>query len=114
MMPPHRCPSCHQLVTGRCPCRLAWTPSQPVQRIRGRRLQRLRDQLFSRQPLCVLCLQMVPPRYTIATIRDHVVNLADGGRDDESNEQAICEDCHATKTAAEAHRGRLRNSTVNR
>lgn len=32
---------------------------------------------------------------------DHVVPLADGGMDDPCNMQALCADCHATKTAAE-------------
>jgi 5-methylcytosine-specific restriction protein A len=65
----------------------------------------MRKHLFDRQPLCVLCLAMTPPRYTIATIRDHVVPLAEGGRDDSTNEQALCQRCSNTKTAAEAQRG---------
>ena len=47
----------------------------------------------------------------MATIRDHRVNLKDGGKDDSgegSNEQAICEDCHAAKTQAESARGQRR------
>jgi len=37
-----------------------------------------------------------------ATQVDHVVPLAEGGADDESNLAPIHDDCHAQKTAAEA------------
>jgi 5-methylcytosine-specific restriction enzyme A len=99
-----------KVAFGRCAlhARPAWTHAQPVARIRGRRLQRLRDQLFQRSPLCVLCLAMVPPRYTIATIRDHVVNLAEGGQDVEANTMAICQSCSDAKTAEESKRGQMR------
>jgi len=83
--------------------RQAWQPSRPVTRVRGRALQRLREQLFEREPLCRLCRAKGITR--IATIRDHVVNLQAGGTDDESNEQPICEDCHREKTQAESARG---------
>ena len=71
--------------------------------MRGRKLQRLRNQLFDKQPLCVLCL--LKGRTTVATIRDHVVPLAEGGLDDETNTQPICEECHELKTAEESKRG---------
>lgn len=99
------CATCH-----RAGCtvhvRPAWGHARPVQRIRGRRLQRMRDRLFSRQPLCVLCLKA--GRTAIATIRDHIIPLEEGGQDNEANEQAICADCHRVKTQAEALRGRER------
>jgi 5-methylcytosine-specific restriction endonuclease McrA len=38
-------------------------------------------------------------------IRDHVIPLAEDGRDDETNEQALCQDCSDTKTQEEAKRG---------
>ena len=79
---------------------------QPPARIRGRKLQRLRSQLFNRDPLCVMC--KAQGKVTIATIRDHVVNLQTGGRDDESNVQALCQACSDTKTQAESLRGRMR------
>jgi 5-methylcytosine-specific restriction protein A len=75
-------------------------------RIRGRQLQRMRDRLFRKQPLCVVCLDQ--GRTTMATIRDHVIPLAEGGRDDETNEQPLCQACSDTKTHAEAQRGRVR------
>src|SRR5829696_4387684 len=41
-----------------------------------------------------------------ATQVDHVVPLADGGPDDETNLAPIHADCHRTKTQAEARRAR--------
>ncbi|WP_239467067.1 HNH endonuclease signature motif containing protein [Rhodoferax koreense] len=66
----------------------------------------MRAALFMRQPLCEVCdgLGIV----TLATIRDHRIPLAEGGADDESNEQAICAPCHEEKSLAEALRGRRR------
>lgn len=86
--------------------RQPWDHARPVQRIAGRKLQRLRQRLFDRQPLCVLCEQQ--GRVTIATIRDHVIPLAEGGRDDESNTQAVCGPCNRAKAAEEARRGLAR------
>ena len=79
----------------------------PISRIRGRKLQRLRADLFARFPWCVLC----PKRGTHnrSTIRDHTIPLAEGGRDDATNEQAICVDCSRIKTDEESKRG-LRRS----
>jgi len=68
----------------------------------------MRDRLFTKQPLCVLCLQQ--GRTTVATIRDHTVPLAEGGRDDETNEQPLCQACSDTKTQEEAKRGQVRRS----
>jgi 5-methylcytosine-specific restriction protein A len=74
--------------------------------MRGRRLQALRHALFRAQPWCQHCLGQ--GRQILATIRDHVVPLAEGGRDDEGNVQALCQICSDTKTAAEAQRGMRR------
>lgn len=78
--------------------------STPTKRITGRRLQARREALFQRAPLCAECRRQ--GRVTPATVRDHVIPLAEGGPDDESNEQGLCEACHAVKSAAEARRGR--------
>lgn len=104
--PPRLCsvPKC-----GRPNCQqhqpIAWRPrtTPAVPRIRGRRLQQLRAQLFARQPWCVECEKT--SRRTPATIRDHVIPLAEGGRDDASNEQALCVRCSDAKTAIESQRG---------
>ncbi|NYT76542.1 HNH endonuclease [Alcaligenaceae bacterium] len=82
----------------------AWSVKRPTptKRITGRRLQRSREQLFRRHPLCVECLKA--GRVTVATERDHIIPLFDGGADDESNTQALCEPCHDLKSAAERQR----------
>lgn len=36
---------------------------------------------------------------------DHITPVAEGGKDDLSNLQAICGPCHAVKTAEESARG---------
>jgi 5-methylcytosine-specific restriction protein A len=82
--------------------------SRERERIRGRPLQRKRADLFEREPLCRLCV--AKGRTTEATIRDHITPLAEGGTEDESNIQPICDDCNRTKTAAEAQRGRGRTA----
>jgi 5-methylcytosine-specific restriction protein A len=37
-----------------------------------------------------------------ATDMDHIVNVAAGGSDDDSNMQALCHECHKKKTSREA------------
>jgi len=81
-----------------------WTSSAPAPpRIRGRDLQRRRAALFARAPWCALC----PKRGTRnrATIRDHIIPLREGGRDDDSNEQGLCQTCSDIKTREESARG---------
>lgn len=102
-------PGCGALVrdgTSRCPRhpKKAWAaPAKETKRITGRRLQAMRADLFRRKPLCEPCQEA--GRVTLATIRDHRIPLAEGGADDETNEQAICDDCHTVKTKAESARG---------
>lgn len=45
-------------------------------------------------------------RISLATQRDHVIPLAEGGLDDDTNEQGLCESCHEAKSLAEALRAR--------
>ena len=86
----------------------AWARREATKRITGRKLQRMRSELFKRQPLCEVCERA--GRVTLASIRDHRIPLAEGGPDDASNEQAICQPCHEAKSLAEAVRGRRRVS----
>jgi 5-methylcytosine-specific restriction protein A len=72
----------------------------------GARLQAARKRLFEREPWCEPCKRA--GRLTPATLRDHRIPLAEGGADDESNEQAICKRCHRAKTHAESMRGQAR------
>ena len=66
----------------------------------------MRAALFTREPLCAECKRH--GRTTLANLRDHIIPLAEGGADDQSNEQGLCHDCHEEKTLAEALRGRSR------
>jgi 5-methylcytosine-specific restriction endonuclease McrA len=69
-------------------------------RIRGRALQEIRKQHFARFPLCAECQKH--GRITLATELDHIVALANGGKDfDEdagTNRQGLCSECHEAKT----------------
>jgi 5-methylcytosine-specific restriction enzyme A len=78
-----------------------------VERLRGRTLQRARAALFASEPLCRLCREH--GRVTIATIRDHIVPLAEGGTEAAGNIQPLCRDCSDAKTAGEARRGQARH-----
>jgi 5-methylcytosine-specific restriction enzyme A len=105
-----RCPTLVPAGRKRCPAHAspAWSSHQPVTRIRGRRLQRVRARLFAEQPLCVMCLAQRPEVISLAVIRDHVIPLAEGGADDETNEQPLCQACSDAKSSREATRGRRR------
>ncbi|MGQ3001281.1 MAG: HNH endonuclease [Hydrogenophaga sp.] len=60
--------------------------------------------MFSANPLCVACEKL--GRVTLATQRDHIVSLGEGGADVPGNTQGLCDDCHEAKSLAEALRGR--------
>lgn len=63
----------------------------------------MRASLFSREPLCAECMRQ--GRVAVATQRDHIIPLEEGGLDDESNEQGLCQSCHDEKSKLEAKRG---------
>lgn len=69
-----------------------------VTRIRGRRLQSIRDAHFAKHPLCVRCLAKKPKQFSVATQLDHILALVNGGQDVESNRQGLCDPCHDEKT----------------
>lgn len=64
----------------------------------------MRADLFARSPLCAECERN--GRVTLATQRDHIIPLAEGGPDDETNEQGLCDDCHEEKSLGESLRAR--------
>lgn len=73
----------------------------------GRPWRRKREAVMKRdQYLCQLCKQK--GRITEATEMDHIINVAEGGTDDESNLQALCTPCHDAKSQEEARRGAAR------
>jgi 5-methylcytosine-specific restriction protein A len=92
----------------------AWrTHERPeVTRIRGRELQRRRARLFARERWCRTCAQ--DGRRTLATVRDHIVPLAEGGTEDEQNIQPLCLDCSDLKTERESRRGVQRSQMTPR
>ena len=74
-------------------------------RTRGRALQRLREQIFTRD--CGLCQECKRQgRLTHAVELDHIQPLHKGGTDAASNLEALCVECHLTKTAADEGRTR--------
>lgn len=66
----------------------------------------MRRALFDRSPLCVVCQSL---GLTVeATQRDHIVSLEEGGLDDDSNTQGLCDLHHEEKSKAERLRARRR------
>lgn len=83
---------------------LAWQAdmrSRGNERVRGygRLHRQRRNDLLRDQPLCAMCL--AEGRRRAATVRDHIVPLAEGGDESEQNAQSLCRWCHARKSAAE-------------
>lgn len=86
--------------------RKSWSnrPSSSGTRLRGRALQQARAELFKRNPLCVNCQKKGITR--LATERDHVIPLFEGGTDDTNNTVGLCNPCHKEKTQQESNRAR--------
>jgi 5-methylcytosine-specific restriction protein A len=104
--PPHRCPTCQRLVTGRCGCtRRQFDRARPNASARGYtsdRWRRLRASKLQLDPLCSVCL--TAGRTTAATDVDHLVRH-DGPDDPRfwawSNLDSKCKACHSRKTATQ-------------
>jgi len=73
-------------------------------RIRGRKLQAIREAHFRLHPLCVRCVDLDARPLQPATELDHIVALCNGGRDVESNRQGLCPAHHLEKTAQDMGR----------
>ncbi len=67
-----------------------------TERIRGRKLQRIRKLHLMEHPLCRSCDEQ--GRVRAATQVDHIVPLYLGGLEEDGNRQSLCDDCHADKT----------------
>jgi 5-methylcytosine-specific restriction protein A len=81
-------------------------PSSPDKRIRGRRAVALRKRRLYNEPLCRMC--KAEGRTTIATVPDHIVPLAKGGEDVDSNIRCLCAKHHDQVTREEfGHRKRV-------
>lgn len=97
--------------TGRCanhPKDVWAKPVTATKRVTGRKLQTMRAKLFTSNPLCVECERQ--GRVTLATQRDHIKPLAEGGQDVDDNVQGLCAACHDAKSKEESNRGRLRHT----
>lgn len=68
----------------------------PTERKRGRAGVEQRKRRLANEPLCRHCLEV--GRVRASTVPDHIVALANGGTDDDSNVQCLCDDCHDVKT----------------
>ncbi len=71
-----------------------------TERTRGSKWVKIRAKWLSAHPLCVMCEAKGYAKP--ATQLDHIIPLWQGGKDDESNYQSLCVECHKDKTAAEA------------
>ena len=104
---------CGKLVrdgSGRCEAHKAeaWVKKPTAaKRITGRKLQRLRAELFERDPLCVECKKLGTVK--LATQRDHIVSLEEDGEDADHNTQGLCDDHHDAKSKAERQRAQRRS-----
>lgn len=85
---------------------VTWKKSPTAKQDRGGRpWRRIRQRVLERDKgLCQPCLSQ--GKYTPAVEVDHIVNIASGGTDSDTNLQAICDPCHKAKTQTEARRGR--------
>jgi len=64
----------------------------------GRPWRRLKDKIHRREQYTCKCCGMV----TMQLELEHIVNVAQGGTDDESNLQSLCPPCHLKKTQKES------------
>lgn len=87
--------------------RVAWATSKRgtrQQRGYGRQHELMREQVLREEPLCRICI--AAGHVTATAVADHIKPKAEGGSDDRSNYQGLCNQCHRAKTAAERARAR--------
>lgn len=68
-----------------------------TERLRGRKAVEQRKRRLRDEPLCRDCKAKGQVR--AATVPDHIVPLAKGGTDDDSNIRCLCAECHRARTA---------------
>lgn len=68
----------------------------------GRPWRRIRERILLRDQYTCRCCGGVTHELEV----DHIINVAEGGSDDDSNLQSLCVPCHQAKTGAEAARSR--------
>ena len=69
------------------------------ERIRGRKLQRIRKRILAEQPLCPIC--EIEGRVRAATEVDHIKPLWAGGDNSRANQQGLCTEHHRAKSIDE-------------
>jgi 5-methylcytosine-specific restriction protein A len=62
--------------------------------------------VLAEEPLCRSCREA--GLVAVSTIVDHIKPLSEGGSDDRSNKQGLCEPCHLAKSKAERARAARR------
>lgn len=73
--------------------------------VTGAALQRRNARLMRENPWCVMCAAKGLRR--LVAEFDHIVSIADGGPDVDSNLQGLCLPCHRAKSAEESRRRNL-------
>jgi 5-methylcytosine-specific restriction protein A len=68
-----------------------------TERLRGHAAVRQRRRRLRAEPLCRDCKEK--GLITAATVPDHIVPLARGGTDNDSNIRCLCDSCHKLRTA---------------
>ncbi len=111
------CGKCRAVHAGdeQCPHRVAFGRKRKFAKRSGRggsKWGKLRKRIFERDLyLCQLCrhngvVAAVELHGPLHGVCDHVVPIAEGGSDDESNLQTLCQSCDKVKTQSESIRGR--------
>lgn len=66
---------------------------------------RMRKIVLEEEPFCRLCREQ--GIVSLTKVADHIIPKAEGGGNERSNYQGLCEACSKAKTAAESRAGRI-------
>jgi 5-methylcytosine-specific restriction protein A len=81
-----------------------------AERLRGRRAVEQRQRRLQMEPLCRDC--RAKGKITRSTVPDHIVPLAKGGSDEDSNIRCLCAPCHRVRTAEQFGHRRVQPISV--
>ena len=98
------CPACAEQPALPRPERPRDTRPSAARRGYGQRHREMRDDLIKRRRWCEDPYGRHPYANVPGTVRDHVVPLNQGGKDNKSNEQLLCVSCHNYKIAHDGSR----------